>query len=89
MALALSRASRNEKLSQIPCECNIKEAKNKMTKRFRVSKLFPGQCAVALLAFCIGCPGSRAADFKRFPKHPARSGGIATAILACQRNAFR
>jgi hypothetical protein len=56
MALALSRASRNEKLSQIPCECNIKEAKNKMTKRFRVSKLFPGQCAVALLASALVVP---------------------------------
>jgi hypothetical protein len=56
MPIALSKANRNEKLSQISCECNIKEAKNKMIKRFQVSKLFPGQCAVALLASALVVP---------------------------------
>ena len=56
MALAVSRASRNEKLSQIPCECNIKEAKNKMTQRFGIRKLSPGQCAVVLLASALVVP---------------------------------
>jgi hypothetical protein len=56
MALALTKTSRNEKLSQIPCECNIKEAKNKMTKRFGIRKLSPGQCAVVLLASALVVP---------------------------------